>query len=229
MEELAESRGEDRVAFNKLKTGFQKIKNLDVLQDVVHDILDNNTFNEIRNGKVYVSYQTINDEIARQISTDSANTLLSELTVTSHSDGHLDILIKTKGEKSLLLTGIIESFVHKGAETKFVYRAENHEITGTFMPSWVFSKLTLGFMRKFIGDDKVSDDVNVILDGNVITVDFSKLLEESRLGKANVKGVKIIDLLEIENATPTDSGIEIKTKWNAINTAKEKLVSWLEK
>lgn len=216
------------MAFNKLKKGLGKLQEMDSIWKVLQDTLDNNTVNEIRNGKVFVSCQTINEEIAKRISAD-ANAALAEITVASSSDGKLDILAKNKDGKNISLTGTLEKFVYKDGEAKFVYHAENHELTGSLMPSWMFSKLTLGFMQKFIGNEIIPDSIDVALDGNIITVDFSRLLAKSRLGNVTFKGVKVMDLLEIENAVPMDGGIELKTKCNAISTAKEKFVSLLGK
>lgn len=212
------------MAFNKLKKGLGKLQEMDSIWKVLQDTLDNNTVNEIRSGKVFVSCQTINDEIAKRISADR-NVALAEMTVASGSDGKLDISARNKDGKNISLTGSLEKFAYKNGEAKFVYHAENHELTGSLMPSWIFSKLTLGLMQKFIGNEIIPDCIDVALDGNIITIDFSRLLAKSRLGKAAFKGVKVIDLLEIENAVPINGGIEIKTKCNVISTAKEKFVS----
>ena len=216
------------MAFNKLKKGLGKLQEMDSIWKVLQDTLDNNTVTEIRSGKVFVSCQTINDEIAKRISADE-NAALAEITVAPGSDGKLDILTRNKDGKIISLTGTLEKFVYKDGEAKFVYHAENHELTGSLMPSWMFSKLTLGFMQKFIGDEIIPDSIDVALNGNIITVDFSRLLAESRLGKAIFKGTSVLDFLEIESATPMDNGIEIKTKWNVVSTAKGKLAMVLGK
>ena len=78
-------------------------------------------------------------------------------------------------------------------------------------------------------DFGIHAEIDVALNGNIITVDFSRLLAESRLGKAIFKGTSVLDFLEIESATPMDNGIEIKTKWNVVSTAKGKLAMVLGK
>lgn len=103
------------------------------------------------------------------------------------------------------------------------YNVENHEMTGNVMLSWIFSSLTLGIMKKIIGLNGVPDSVDVKMDGNDVMVDFSRLLVESDFGKAEFKGIHIIDLLEIQSATSVEGGTEILVQWKGKEIARKKL------
>ncbi|MBQ7496380.1 MAG: hypothetical protein IJU00_00840 [Selenomonas sp.] len=193
--------------FPLLKNKLNKIEKMTFLNRVFNDILDNNTINEIKSGTVFVSEQTINEELKEHIQQEK-NFLVRRMNITSH-DNRLDIFVEFEG-KSIHLSGKLEKFICNSKEAKFIYVVSDHKFEGGGISSWIFSKLTLSFMHKFIGEDKIPENIDVIVNGNVIEVDFLRWINASKLGKRNIGGVKVFDVLKIENAMPKEGGVEIK-------------------
>ena len=193
--------------FSSLKNKFNKIENVTFLHNVFSDVMDNATINEIRNGKIFISEQTINEELAKSISQEKSS-LVKDMNVALF-DEKLNLIVKLE-EKSIHLSGVIEKFICNSKEAKLVYVVSDHKFEGGGISSWIFSKLTLSFMHKFIGEDKIPENIDVIVNGNVIEVDFLRWINASKLGKRNIGGVKVFDVLRIENAMPKEGGVEIK-------------------
>ena len=194
---------------------------------IFNDTLDNNTMDGIKKGKIFVSDQAINEAIKRCINREEKAPVQS-VSVQSHADGRLEIFIKIDDEKSIRLTGMIEEFICSGDKAVFTYKTNSHTIEGRLMPSWIFSRLTLGFMCNFINEDKIPDNVDVTIDDNVIKVDFTKIIESSKLGTANIKGIRLLDILEVVEAVPGEGGIEIKTRLNIGKEIIQKVSSALK-
>ena len=63
---------------------------------------------------------------------------------------------------------------------------------------------------------------------NTVRIDYSKVLAESDFGKTQFQGHRLLDMVEIEKATPKDGGIEFDTKLNIpddVKAALSKLVA----
>ena len=193
--------------FSSLKNKFNKIENATFLHKVFSDVMDNATINEIRNGKIFISEQTINEELAKSMNQEKSP-LVKDMNAALF-DGKMDFIVKLE-EKSIHLSGVIEKFICNSKEAKLVYVVSDHKFEGGGISSWIFSKLTLSFMHKFIGEDKIPENIDVIVNGNVIEVDFLRWINASKLGKRNIGGVKVFDVLKIENAMPKEGGVEIK-------------------
>ena len=193
--------------FSSLKNKFNKIENVTFLHKVFSDVMDNATIDEIRDGKIFISEQTINEELAKSISQEKSS-LVKDMNVALF-DEKLNLIVKLE-EKSIHLSGVIEKFICNSKEAKLVYVVSDHKFEGGGISSWIFSKLTLSFMHKFIGEDKIPENIDVIVNGNVIEVDFLRWINASKLGKRNIGGVKVFDVLRIENAMPKEGGVEIK-------------------
>ena len=210
-----------------LKKGLDKLNSLAPAINVFSNIMDANTLAGLRQGKVFLTDEIINAEIAKRIS-EKPEAQLSEVTINSHADGKLSIVAKTKANVSVTLTGTIDNFSYNDGEATVVYRVDEHQMHGTLITSWLFSTLSFGLMQRFFDIDKMPENIDVAIDGDNITVDLSRLIAASRLGQAEVKGIKPINMLEIKSATPKHGGIEIEARLKIADTAKTSLKALLD-
>lgn len=210
------------MVFDKLKNKLGNLNNIEVPMDIIKGIIDENTLIEIRSGKIYVPDDIVNKEISRRILGTKDNKI-SSIQVASTQDGKLNIIVHMTDGKNILLSGVIKTLSFNNGVGVFQYNVENHEMTGSVMASWILSSLTLGFMQKLIGLNGVPDSIDVKMDGNNVMVDFSRILLESKLGKAEFKGIHIIELLEMQSANSVEGGTEIMVQWKGREVVKEKL------
>lgn len=210
------------MVFGKIKKKLGDLNGVEIPLGIIKGVLDENTLREIRNGKIYVSDEIVNKEISRRILMTKENKI-SSVQVASTKDGKLDIIVRMNNDKKILLSGVVKTLYFNNGAGVLRYKVENHEMTGNTMVSWIFSSLTLGFMKRIIGLNGTLESVDVKTDGNNVMVDFSRLLVESDFGKAEFKGIHIIDLLEIQSATSVEGGTEIMVQWKGRKIAKEKI------
>ena len=211
-----------------LKERIGKIEKYAPSVDALQTVLDSNTLTELRHGKVFITDKALNDVMAKQIS-KSDTPIIENFISSSHSDGKMEIEISLQKLGTVVLIGSIQEFRCKNGNAIISYQVEEHRIRETKIISWLFSQISLGVMQKFIDIDKIHEDIDVNINGNLIIIDLSRLLASSRLGTTEVNGIRIIDMLEIEGAIPKDRGIEISAKLNAIGQAKERFKEFLKK
>ena len=78
--------------FSSLKNKFNKIENATFLHKVFSDVMDNATIDEIRDGKIFISEQTINEELAKSISQEKSS-LVKDMNVALF-DEKLNLIVK---------------------------------------------------------------------------------------------------------------------------------------
>ena len=213
--------------FGNLKNNLGKLKNLapsNNVLDILKEVFDATTLAEIKQGKVVVTDKTLNDIAAKQIA--KVNDLpIKSFELVSHADQKLEIKTVLPKIGNVSLIGKIEDF-HIGKDSAvLVYDVENYKITDIKILSWIFSQISLGLLYRFIGNMGELEGVNIAIDGDKISADISKLLATSKLNKTIIGDITALDVIEIENATPKEGGIELSVKLNAVNIARDKLKS----
>ena len=58
---------------------------------------------------------------------------------------------------------------------------------------------------------------------NSVRIDYSKVLSESDFGKTEFQGHRLLDMVQIDKATPKDGGVEFETKLNIPDDVKDAL------
>ncbi len=180
---------------------------------------------EISQGKLFVPDSVINDAIAKRI---PENGSVTGVTVKSHANGRLDIRAETKKVGPVEFSGEIKEFVHNGDQSYMTYRVRSRNIPDHGLMSWIFSRVSLSMAERLVGHIEISDDLPISIKHNTVTVDYSKVLAESDFGRTEYQGHKLMDMLEIEGATPKEGGVEFDTKLNVPDDVKKALVALLK-
>ncbi len=192
---------------------------------VIQNTWDKESLLEISQGKLFVPDDMLNKAIAKRIPADSS---VKSVTVTSHANGRMDIKADTQKVGPVELSGEIQEFVHNGSQSYMVYRVRERNLPEHGLMSWIFSRISLSMAERMVGHIELSEDLPIEIKHNTVRIDYSKVLAESDFGKTQFQGHRLLDMVEIEKATPKDGGIEFDTKLNIpddVKAALSKLVA----
>lgn len=208
-----------RIDFAALK---DKVADYSSVFSVIRETWSRETIKELSDGKVFVPDAVINEAVKKRIAAET-NAPVTEIALTSHENGLLDIeAVTPKGDK-LLLSGTIETFSQKDGKALLSYRVKKHKLPGHGLSSWIFSRVSLSMAEKLFGKIKTDDTMPVAIKKNTVTIDFSDALAMSKLSSTTFAGERLIDIVEIEGAVPKEGGIELDTKLNVSDEMKAAL------
>jgi len=202
----------------------EKIADYGPALNVIKDTWDRETLAEISQGNLFVSDKMLNEAIAKSIKEDSpAKAVILE----SQDNGRLKVTIDTAKVGKVELTGEVKEFVHAGDKSYMVYRVRERNIPSHGLMSWVFSRVSLAMAQRMVGSLKLSEDLPVEIKHNTVRIDYSKVLADSEFGKTMFHGHRLLDMIEIEKATPKAGGIMFQTKLNVPDDVKDDLKALL--
>jgi hypothetical protein len=81
--------------------------------------------------------------------------------------------------------------------------------------------------QRMVGKLEISEDLPVEIKSNSVRIDYSKVLAESDFGKTMFHGHRLLDMIEIEKATPKEGGIMFQTKLHVPDDVKDDLKALL--
>jgi hypothetical protein len=187
---------------------------------VIQNTWDKESLLEISQGKLFVPDDVMNKAIAKRIPADST---VKSVTIASHANGRMDVRAETEKVGPVELSGEIQEFVHDGDKSYMVYRVRERNIPDHGLMSWVFSRISLSMAERLVGHIELSEDLPVQIQHNSVRIDYSKVLSESDFGKTEFQGHRLLDMVEIDKATPKDGGVEFETKLNIPDDVKDAL------
>ena len=85
----------------------------------------------------------------------------------------------------------------------------------------------MAMAQRMVGNLHISDDIPVEIKHNNVRIDYSKVLADSDFGKTMFHGHRLLDMIEIEKATPKEGGIMFQTKLNIPDDVKDDLKNLL--
>lgn len=145
---------------------------------------------------------------------DGVEMPVTELRLTSKANGRLEIFANTKKMGRLEFSGTIEEFVHNKEDSHVTYRVRERALKDHGLASWFFSRISMSMAQKLFGRFDLGESLPTSVKGNYITVDCREALERSELAEAQIKGYRVLDMLEIKNAVPHDGYIMFETRLN---------------
>lgn len=204
---------------------------------IIQHTWSNETLREIMQGKVSVPDSVINDAIAERLLSNQESSEMeakpegvkntanaeagkavelpvTELRLTSKENGRLEIFANTKKMGRLEFSGTIEEFVHNRSDSHVTYRVKERALKDHGLASWFFSRISMSMAQKLFGKFDLGESLPTTVKGNYITVDCKEALEQSELAEAQIKGYRLLDMLEIKNAVPHDGYIMFETRLN---------------
>ena len=191
---------------------------------VIKDTWDRETLAEISQGNLFVSDKMLNEVIAKNIKEDSP---AKSVVLESKANGRLNVTVDTAKIGKVELSGEVKEFVHDGDKSYMVYRVRERNIPNHGLMSWVFSRISLAMAQRMVGKLEISEDLPVEIKSNSVRIDYSKVLAESDFGKTMFHGHRLLDMIEIEKATPKEGGIMFQTKLHVPDDVKDDLKALL--
>ena len=202
----------------------EKVSDYGPALKIIKDTWDRETLAEISQGNLFVSDKMLNEAIAKNIKGDSP---VRSVLLESKENGRLNITIDTAKIGKVELSGEVKEFVHEGDKSYMVYRVRERNIPHHGLMSWVFSRISLAMAQRMVGKLSISEDLPVEIKHNNVRIDYSKVLAESDFGRTMFHGHRLLDMIEIEKATPKEGGIMFQTKLNMPEDVKDDLKSLL--
>ena len=181
------------------------------------------TLYDLAHGHLAIPDDVLNDAIARSIAGSSK---VKSLSITSkEKKNRLEIHADTEKAGRIELSGEIKEFVHNADQSYFSYRVRERELEDHGLASWIFSRISLSMAQRLFGSIEFPDDLPTKIRHNTLTIDFRKVLEQSDMGKAELAGHRLIDMVEIEEAMPHDGYIDIRTELHVPDDVKFMLLN----
>ena len=202
----------------------EKVSDYGPALKIIKDTWDRETLAEISQGNLFVSDKMLNEAVAKNIKGDSP---VRSVLLESKENGRLNITIDTAKIGKVELSGEVKEFVHEGDKSYMVYRVRERNIPHHGLMSWVFSRISLAMAQRMVGKLSISEDLPVEIKHNNVRIDYSKVLAESDFGRTMFHGHRLLDMIEIEKATPKEGGIMFQTKLNIPEDVKDDLKSLL--
>ena len=114
--------------------------------------------------------------------------------------------------------------MHDGDKSYMKFRVREKNIPQHGLMSWVFSRISLSMAERMVGHLEMPEDLPVKIKHNTIFVDYSDVLAASRLGQTEVRGHRLLDMVEIKSATPQEGGILFETRLDVPDDVKASLL-----
>ncbi|MBP2631183.1 MAG: hypothetical protein H6Q70_1811 [Firmicutes bacterium] len=197
-----------------------QVENLKPVIDVVRQTWDMQTLEQLKDGKVAVSDEMINESIAKNIDENSA---IKGLKVTSVGDGKMKLTADTKKFGPVELLCRIDQFEHSKDTSVLKFKVLEKNLPDNGTMSWIFSRISLSMAEKMVGKVDLGENVKTKISGNTVTVDFQEALKASSFGQIQLFGYSLSDAVVIEQAVPKEGYIEFKTSLNLPDTVKNML------
>lgn len=193
--------------------------------EVVRDTWDKATLEEIADGKLFVSDEMMNDAIEKSLADAGDTAPVKSLRLQSLANGRLKITADTRKVGPVELTGTIEDFVHDGDKSFLKFRVREKNIPQHGLMSWVFSRISLSMAERMVGHLEMPENLPVTIKHNTIYVDYSGVLAASRFGQTEVRGHRLLDMIEIKSATPKEGGILFETRLHVPDDVRASLLA----
>lgn len=199
--------------------------------DIIKHTWSRESLLEILQGHIAVPDSVINEALEKRLkdSQQDGEGNVKSLSITSKSNGRMEIHADTKSIGRIELSGEIRSFVHNENESYMSYKVKERALKDHGLMSWFFSRISLSMTEKLFGKIEMPENLPTKISGNTITVDFHNLLEGSDLGTHEFMGYRLINMIEIKEAVPKDGYVDFKTEFNVPDTVKEALKNILLK
>lgn len=197
-----------------------QVENLKPVIEVVRQTWDMQTLEQLKDGKVAVSDEMLNESIAKTIDENSA---IKGLKVTSVGDGKMQLIADTKKFGPVELLCRIDQFEHSKDTSVLKFKVLEKNLPDNGTMSWIFSRISLSMAEKLVGKVDLGENVKTKISGNTVTVDFQDALKASSFGQIQLFGYSLSDAVVVEQAVPKEGYIEFKTALNLPDTVKNML------
>lgn len=197
-----------------------QVENLKPVIDVVRQTWDMQTLEQLKDGKVAVSDEMINESIAKNI---DENSVIKGLKVTSVGDGKIKLTADTKKFGPVELLCRIDQFEHSKDTSVLKFKVLEKNLPDNGTMSWIFSRISLSMAEKLVGKVNLGENVKTKISGNTVTVDFQEALKASSFGQIQLFGYSLSDAVVVEQAVPKEGYVEFKTALNLPDTVKNML------
>jgi hypothetical protein len=198
----------------------ETIPNLSHVIAVLKETWDLQTFRNLEKGKVAVPDDVMNEYLASTIE-DSEE--IRELSITSLEDHKLRITALTKKAGRMVFICHIKQFEHNKDSSVMKLKIVDKKLPDKPIVSWIFSKVSLAMVTKFVGHVDPGYGLGVKIVGNEVTIDFHQALYNSNIGTIDVLGYKPLDAVIIKEAVPEKGFVNFTTAVDLPDEIKDRI------
>lgn len=186
----------------------EKVANLEPVMTVVRHTWSTQTLEGLKEGKVTVPDEVINDSLARY---SDENAHVYHIKVTSLGENKLRLVAETKKFGTVDIVCRIDQLEHNKDISLLKMTILEKDLPNHEVLSWIVSRVSLSMVEKMVGKIELGETIKTKIVHDTIAIDFHEALAQTDFGKSNLFGYKMSDAVVIENAVPKDGYIEFKT------------------
>lgn len=198
----------------------ETIPNVSHVIAVLKETWDLQTFRNLEQGKVAVPDDVMNEYLASTIE-DSEE--IKELSITSLEGHKLKISALTKKAGRMVFICDIKQFEHNRDSSFMKLKIVDKKLPDKPIVSWIFSKVSLAMVTKFVGHVNPGYGLGVKVVGNEVTIDFHQALYNSNIGTLDVFGYKPLDAMIIKEAVPEKGFVNFTTAVDLPDEIKDRI------
>ena len=172
------------------------MQNIAVVSNIAQATWDQETIQEISQGKITIPEQTVNDFLQNQ---DYSSSEIKGIAVSSHEDS-LDVHMKMADVGRVEMSGGLSSFEYEKGRLVMTYEVHKKTLPDKKVLSFVFSRISLAMTQKLLGHAETGDQMEIEIHGNTVTVSMNGLDENSDLAKGSAMGKILAGHLVISQA-----------------------------
>lgn len=185
-----------------------KIPDYSKVIPILQQTWDAQTFSDLKQGKVAVPDDVINNYLAQAI---QGNDKVSELKVTSLENNKFRFTAQTSSMGRVEMLCLLQELQHDKNHSVLTIKLLSKKLPDKPLMSFLFSHVSMAMVVKIVGPVDVAQGVNLSYRGNVVHIDFHQALYDSAFGKAELYGYNILDAIAINGAATKEGAVTINT------------------
>lgn len=203
----------------------ERVADLTPIIQVVRHTWSTQTLAGLKDGKVTVPDDVINESLAKY---SAENSSVHDIRVTSLGEDKLRLTAKTQKFGAIDFVCRIDQFQHDQDISLLKFTVLEKDLPDQAVLSWIFSRVSLSMVEKMVGRIELGENTKTRVVGDTVAIDFHEALAHTEFGKANLFGYSLGNALEIESAAPKEGYIEFKTALHLPDTVKSMLSNILK-
>lgn len=198
----------------------EKIADLEPVMTVLRHTWNTQTMAELKEGKVTVPDEVINESLARYT---NENSHIYNIKVASEGENKLRVAAETKKFGPVDIVCRIDQLEHNKDISLLKMTVLEKDLPHHEVLSWIVSRVSLSMVEKMVGKIELGETIKTKIVHDTIAIDFHEALAQTEFGRSNLFGYSISDALVIENAVPKEGYIEFKTSLAMPDTLRSML------
>ena len=175
---------------------------------VMRNTWDAQTIEGLLQGKVTLTEEVVNACLALQ----TPNTADNEAPKLVFHEQEVEIISTTKEWGKIVLRAKLLMLRHNRDESVMRMEILDKKLPDKKMLSWLFSRISLGFLEKILGPLNIGDGITVQTIDNTVTVYFRERLRTAASSSRMMFGVPLLDSISVSKAVVHSGSVELSCR-----------------